>query len=468
MKILDILNSPWAISHKRLIDIQSVYRAHFHGEKIDWKALEAKAGLFKAADKEGKPYEIVNGVAVINIFGVLTKSLSFFSWLFGGSSMQQIAQTYQAAISDLQVKSILLVIDSPGGTVDGTQELANIIYNGKNEKPVIAYSDGMICSAAYWIASAADKIYISGDTVEIGSIGVVATHVDASKSDEMYGEKYTEITAGKYKRLASSHTPLSDEGRQYLQEQVDHIYTVFVGDVARNRNISEEDALKMADGKIFIGKQAIEVGLVDGVSTYDQLVNKMSAGALAIRRAIIQEENQNMDINELKTKHPELFQAAFDQGKAEASATLTGQIEAAKQEGITLGAEAERKRIMDIQAAAIPGHEKKIAEAIADGKSTAGDVALKIVAAEKELRTQKGNDAIEDAAALKKVTVTSTAADETTAQETKLDLNLPVEERSKAEWDQSPVVRAEFRTLSAYTAFKKADEAGKVRILGRK
>lgn len=406
MRILDILNSPWAISQARLIEIQSIYRAHFRSEKIDWKAMEAKAGLLKIEAKEGKPYDLINGIAVIDISGVLTKSLSLFSFLFGGSSMQQIAQDYLAAIADPQVNSVLLAIDSPGGTVDGTQELANLIYSNKNDKRVIAYSNGMIASAAYWIASAADEIYISGDTVHIGSIGVVATHVDISKQDEMMGEKYTEITAGTYKRIASSHNPLSPDGRQTIQDMVDHIYTIFVGAIARNRNVSEEQVLKMADGKIFLGKQAIEVGLVDAVATYGQIINNMSAGVPIIQI----EGGKDMNIKELQEKHPEIYQAAVDQGKTEANATLATQVEAAKTAGITVGAENEKKRINEIMAQAVPGHEAIIDAAIADGKSVAGDVALKIVAAERTLRAQKGADAKSDAAELAAVAVTAAAA----------------------------------------------------------
>lgn len=464
MRILDVLNSPWAISQPRLLQIQSIMRAHFHGEKIDWKAMEAKAGVQQSVGKENKPYALINGVAVIDISGVLTKGMSFFSFLFGGSSMQQIAAAYQVAIADPQVKSVLLAIDSPGGTVDGTQDLANLIYNGKNDKPVIAWTDGMIASAAYWIASAADKIYISGDTVEVGSVGVVATHVDYSKQDERFGEKYTEITAGTYKRIASSHAPLSPEGRQTIQDQIDHIYTVFVGNIARNRNMSEEQALKAADGRIFIGRQAIEVGLVDGVSTFDHVINSMSSGVAIITS---EEESKIMNITELKEKHPELFQAAVDQGKTEAAASVAAQVEAAKVEGISAGAETEKKRISEIMAQAVSGHEAIIEAAIADGKSDAGSVALKIVAAEKALRAQKAADAATDAAALTGVAVTSASGVE--ANTTAVDPNLPVEERAKAEWDKTPAIRTEFKgNYAGYLAFKKAEESGKIKILGRK
>lgn len=459
MKILDILNSPWAISHQRLIEIQRIYRTHFHGEKIDWKGMEAKAGIIERSDTE-KPYIIDNGVAVIDVSGVLTKSLSFFSFLFGGSSMSEIADTFRGAMADRDVKSILLRIDSPGGTVDGTQELSNAIHAGKNSKPIIAFSDGMMASAAYWIASAADAIFISGDTVEVGSIGVVATHIDMSKQDEMFGEKVTEITAGKYKRIASSHAALSDDGKQYIQAQVDHIYSVFIADVARNRNISNEEALAMADGKIFMGENAVKAGLVDGVSTFDQIINQMSSGEMNLKNKQIQEETQVMDINQLKKDHPEVFQAAIEQGKKEMSESVSVQIATAKAEGIA----AEQKRILEIQDVSVPGHEEIITAAIKDSKITASDVAMQIVIAEKKLRA---NALAASEADAKRLTEIKSAASETQTTGATVDDSLPVEERAKALWDKDQKVRAEFGSLEVYTAYLKNATAGRVKILGK-
>lgn len=454
MKIIDVLNSPWAISPKRLIELQSIYRAHFHGEKIDAKVIRAKKEA-SAGTREGKPYTIIDGTAIIHIIGVLNKNDAFMAWLYDGSTMQDIGNAYLGAVADPAVKAVLLMIDSPGGTVDGTQELANLIYNNKRGKPVIAYSDGMIASAAYWIASAADKIFISGDTVEVGSIGVVATHIDISKQDEQFGEKWTEITAGRYKRIVSAHAPLTDEGRQYLQDQVDHIYTVFVQEVARNRNVSEEQALAMADGKIFIGRNAVDVGLVDGVSTIDQIIINISSGAM-----MINEEEKQMDLNTLKEKHPDLYQEAIDIGRTDARAAMEGEVQSQVREAMLYGAALENERIRSILAQAVPGHAAIVQEAIADGKSTAGDVALKIVAAEKAIRQQKTEDVLSDTKGLQDVDTTTTVAS--------VNANLPVEERAKAEWDKDPAIRAEFGTLERYVAYTRAAESGRARILGRK
>jgi signal peptide peptidase SppA len=143
----------------------------------------------------------------------------------------------------------------------------------------------MMASAAYWIGSAADQVYIGADTAAVGSIGVVASHTDYSRREEMLGIKTTEIYAGKYKRIASEHQPLSADGREYMQETVDYLYSVFVGEVAKQRGSDPETVHQnMADGRIFTGQQAVSAGLVDGVSTLDQLIADMGASQIAERQ----------------------------------------------------------------------------------------------------------------------------------------------------------------------------------------
>lgn len=195
--------------------------------------------------------------------------------------MQLIERDFNAALADPQARSIILAIDSPGGTVDGTQELGNLIYRNRGAKRIVAYADSLMGSAAYWIGSAADEIIMSGDTTQVGSIGVVATHTDVSKAEEKMGYKTTEIVAGKYKRVASQHEPLSKEGRATIQDIVDHVYSIFIRDVARNRDVSEEKVLKdMADGRIFLGQKAIDVGLTDRMGSLESLLLRLSGGGL--------------------------------------------------------------------------------------------------------------------------------------------------------------------------------------------
>jgi signal peptide peptidase SppA len=188
-------------------------------------------------------------------------------------------------MADPEVHSVLLYIDSPGGAVDGTQELAREVYGARGKgKNIVAYSDGLMASSAYWIGAQAERVYISGDTVTVGSIGVVARHIDVSQMEQRMGVKTTEITAGRYKRAASEYEPLSETGRQTIQEMLDHIYGVFLSEVAKARprlslepvKTGKEETIPWADGRLFLGGQAIDAGLVDGVATMASLISTLS------------------------------------------------------------------------------------------------------------------------------------------------------------------------------------------------
>jgi len=279
MRVIDVLNAPWAIVPDKLREIQAIYATHLRGEKIDIKGIEAKLGKPLVNNEQG--YDTVDGVAVIPIDGIISKRMNLFSQISGGASTELIGRDIRAALADPDVHSLLLQVDSPGGTVDGTQVLAQAIHGARGKKPIVTYVDGMMASAAYWIGSAADAIYIGADTVQVGSIGVVASHTDYSRREEMLGVKTTEIFAGKFKRIASSHKPLSEDGKGYIQEMVDYLYSVFVADIAKQRGVDAETVLKnMADGRIFTGQQAVSAGLVDGVATMDRLIADLNAGTI--------------------------------------------------------------------------------------------------------------------------------------------------------------------------------------------
>ncbi len=282
MRLLDVLNSPWAILPEQLREIQNIYLTHLRGEKIDIKGVEARIG--KPLKNETKGFEIFGNVAVLSLEGVLAQKMNLFTEISGGMSTELISKDLQEVLKDESVKSVILNIDSPGGTSSGTPELANQVYDARKFKRIVAFTDNLMASAAYWIGAAADAVVISSDVVQVGSIGVVTTHTDISKAEEMAGKKTTELVAGKYKRIASQYAPLTQEGRDVIQGHLDYIYSAFVEDVARFRGVSVTTVLAdMADGRVFIGRQAIEAGLVDGVSTLDALIADLNAaGARAI------------------------------------------------------------------------------------------------------------------------------------------------------------------------------------------
>jgi signal peptide peptidase SppA len=471
MRIIDIINDAWAVTPEMFQEIQRIYVARMMGPKLDKEeiiaAIEAKTGQpFKPSTYGSR---VQDGVAVLNVEGVLARRMNMMMYISGGTSMEQVQNDFMAAVNDPAVKGIILDIDSPGGTVSGTEELANAIFTARGSKPIIAYTGSTMASAAYWVGAAADAVYISGNTPQVGSIGVVGSHVDVSRREEQMGIKTTEISAGKYKRIASSYAPLTEEGRAVLQESVDSAYTAFVDAVAQFRGTTTDDVLnRMADGRVFRGRQAIDAGLVDGVSTLDDLINSMNQGrpitgvpsksAISIMHApagaptAANETEENMNtVAELKEKYPDLCLSLIAEGEAGMAAAVA----AARQEG----AAAELQRILAVEAQLIPGHEALIASFKADGKTTGPEAAAAIIAAEKAQRTAAV--AAIDAAAGTVVVAAEAPVDASTA----IDPNLPVEERAKAEWDKSPEIRGEFGSQASYLAFRKAEEEGRVRIL---
>jgi signal peptide peptidase SppA len=276
MRLIDIVTGPWAIMPDKLVEIREIYQTHLRGEKIDIKAVEDRLG--RPLSNEQKPYEVVKGVGLVSLEGTIVKKANLFTQVSGGASTQLIGQMLDQAAADSDVKSIILIVDSPGGTVDGTQQLADKVRAIRDSgKTINAWIDGCGCSGGYWVPSGANKIFIADKTTQVGSIGVVQTHIDRSGADEKMGIKRTDITAGKYKRIASSNAPLTEEGQAAIQSQLDQIYSVFVEAVADNRGVSVQTVLNnMADGRVFIGQKAIDAGLVDGVATLAELIEEMS------------------------------------------------------------------------------------------------------------------------------------------------------------------------------------------------
>lgn len=406
MRLIDIINGPWAITSEMLNEIRSIYAKHLRGEKINLKDVEARTGKELLNKPQG--YDLINGTAIIPIEGVIAKRMNLLMQISGGASTQLIERDFRAALNDPAVETIILNIDSPGGTVDGTFELANLIYESRGKKPIIAYTDGSMLSAAYAIAAAAAAIYISGDTTAVGSIGVVAAHEDISKLEEKMGIKTTEIYAGKYKRIASQYQPLSAEGFASIQERVDYIYGVFINEIAKFRGVSTEEVISRMSTDavpIFIGKQAITAGLVDGVATMDVLLNnKPVPFPQSVKSGIRQQgqiqpagsagnkEEEIMTREELKEKHADIYRAVFEEGKSSAVAEAEKNKQALQDEARKQGADAERQRIQAVKGQFIPGYEALIEGLMFDGKTTGPEAAVAVLDAEKKLRLKAAAD----------------------------------------------------------------------------
>jgi signal peptide peptidase SppA len=357
MRLIDIVNGPWAILADTHREIHDIYKRHLKGDKIDVQDLNIQkrdplvaSALVSAAEERNSEsrgsYMVIDNVAVIPVHDVISKRMTWFMEICGGCSSQIFMRDFADAQNDPQIVGIIPYFDTPGGTVDGTAEAADLMAGYRGNKPVLGFTDGMICSAGYWMAAACDEIHISSDTNPIGSIGVVAAHVDMSKRMEMVGQRVTEITAGDHKRIASSYSPLTVEGHAYIQDQLNYIYTGFTDFVSKHRNVDIENHKEWADGRVFLGSQSFDVGLVDGVSTLGTLIDRLAGG----RTSVPQSRNRKkpaaagavgaqtlkqevvMTKAELQEKHPDLYREILEEGKAAAVAENAESVKAAIKE----------------------------------------------------------------------------------------------------------------------------------------
>ena len=229
--------------------------------------LPERAGQGGYARSERPVSESPSGIAVIPIHGSLVRRTSGLEADSGLTSYQSVQQMLEMARDDSAVDALLLDIDSPGGESSGVFDLADKIRTIGLQKPVWAVANDMAFSAAYALASAAQKVYVSR-TGGVGSIGVIAMHVDQSVKDAQDGLHYTAVYAGSRKNDLSPHGPMTTEAQRFLQGEVDRVYGLFVDTVARYRNLSSK-VIRDTEAGLFFGKDAVRAGLADAVGTLD-------------------------------------------------------------------------------------------------------------------------------------------------------------------------------------------------------
>lgn len=218
-------------------------------------------------------YSNKNGIAVIAIDGVLVGgNYDYPGWIKGYGAITAAVRT---AVADTNVSGILLRIDSPGGYVIGCPECSDAIYAARASKPVVAFAEGMMASAAYWIGSAAEKVYAS-KAAPVGSIGVWSAHVDFTKALDDAGIKVTLIHAGARKVDTSPYRPLDEEALANLQGGTNEIYDLFATAVAIQRDMTIE-AAKATEARMFLGPAAQAAGLIDGVSSLEAILAEMQS-----------------------------------------------------------------------------------------------------------------------------------------------------------------------------------------------
>ena len=253
-----------------------------HRPKLDviLAVLGSRVGVTDLATPVGytpaprAPTPATSKVAVIPIHGTLVRRTSGLEAESGLASYTAIAAQLDAALASPEVAAILLDVDSPGGESGGVFDLADRIRAAAQVKPVWAVANDMAFSAAYALASAASRVFVAR-TGGVGSIGVIAMHVDKSVKDAKDGVHYTAVFAGERKNDLNPHEPISDAAHAVLQAEVDRIYVLFVETVARHRSL-DADSVRATEAGLFFGPDAVAAGLADAVGGFDDALAQLT------------------------------------------------------------------------------------------------------------------------------------------------------------------------------------------------
>ena len=407
---------------------------------------------------------IRDGTAIIPIHGVITARTTLFSLFAGGTSLEDLAKDFSEALNNNEVTSILLDIDSPGGVAVGPFEMAEMIFKGRSKKPIYSYIGRNGSSAAYWLASATEKIFVNPSAL-VGSIGVITT-IPVQEQPDMDGYKNIEIVSSNANLKRPD--PKTKEGLAEIRRELDDLEATFIESIAKYRSITPE--IIKADfggGGVIIGKEAVKRNMADNLGTYEEvlgLLNQQNQSITINNQIMSNKENQtNVDVskkeitaNYIKKEFPDVTKDIIQEVSEDIK-------KSAFNEGIEAGKKQERDRILAIESAALPGHEDLIEEAKKDGSITAEKLALKIIAAEKS----KASDYLANTKKAEEVIPKiEPNIDKSDTGEKQIPKDAPLETRAKSIWESNAKIRAEFgEDFDAYHAFAKANESGQVRIL---
>jgi len=209
-------------------------------------------------------------IVVVEVTGIMLQGTqSYFT--SPSYNHQKILSDLDRIIEDTSIKAVVIRVDSPGGGVYESAELRDKIKEMKElrEIPIYVVMESMATSGGYYISADADKIFASKESIT-GSIGVIMSGLNLSGLMEKYGVEDTTVKSGDLKDVGSAMRPATEEDIKVLQDLVDSMYERFVDVVADGRNMDRSLVYKLADGRIYDGEQALEVGLIDAIGYYDQ------------------------------------------------------------------------------------------------------------------------------------------------------------------------------------------------------
>lgn len=224
-----------------------------------------------------EPGDMSQKILVIPIHGVIMDTTETASFTSGGYNHQAVLTALDYAREDESIAGIILDVDSPGGGVYESREIADRIRMIKEERDIPVYSSmgAMAASGGYYVSALADRIYATEETMT-GSIGVIMSYADISGLLEEYGIDMEVLKSGEFKDTPSSYRESTEAEEEYLDNMLDTMYQGFVDVIDEGRNLSREEILELADGRIFLGEEAVENGLIDNLGYRDMAEEDMA------------------------------------------------------------------------------------------------------------------------------------------------------------------------------------------------
>ncbi|MFO7570948.1 MAG: signal peptide peptidase SppA [Smithellaceae bacterium] len=257
-----------------------------------------KAGV-QSGGLKTKKFSFGEKIGVVNVHGVISDSL-------------EISQNLEEFGRDDSITAVVLRIDSPGGGVAASQEIYDAVVQLKKKKKVVASMGSVAASGGLLIACAADKIVANPGTIT-GSISAIMQFANVEELLKKIGVKSSVVKSGRYKDIGSPTREMTDEERLIIQELVDDIFDQFVNVIVKDRNISRPQVVAIADGRVFTGRKALELGLVD------QLGDMGSAARLAIE---LTGKSGEYDLVFPRKKRPSVFDYMLESALSSAVRTL--------------------------------------------------------------------------------------------------------------------------------------------------
>ena len=367
---ISLLKSPWAITDEGM---ESLVRSL----GLSRKGADGESMFFSLSlnDPEmSAPRRDFGNVAVIEIYGPLVKRPMPAPQGCRVASYEAVRATVEEVLADDSMDALVLDIDSPGGTVDGCRELAEFIHSVRGSKPIIALANGQMTSAAQYVGAAADRSVASSSMTVVGSIGVIQLHVDWSKLNEEWGINPTWLHAGKFKAVGNPDSPLSTDDQAYLQERLDQAYEIFTSDVARYLGLDLGNASAWAEGQFFRATVGLELGLVHGIMTRQELIASLKEDAMTKTAAQLRNDHPEA-VQEIVRSTERSTREAADKEKAEAvsQARASATNDALAMIGVILGDDAKAKLEPVLKAENDTARAVAIAQAVKGGGDDNGN-----------------------------------------------------------------------------------------------